>query len=312
MNAEKDFVEGVGMLASEVIILGESCDQAMLNSGTFGAQYDAQVGNVELVESGRVDGKFAGKFAGNSRFAIFGMGPYSGGEMVSFSLWFKTNDSNNEMIMVHYGAGKVGSKDHLTVTLAKGFPVVYFRPENQLEPGGGTDLADGEWHQIVISMPKKSVQMAGVRMYIDGERVKTSMRNGKSENVFFTTRGSLSLGGFGYQNDKGISFIGEHYPFMTTFQGLMDDFRVVARPFVLKLFDVFNGKECLKNDESSYKLVDINKFRQCERKCKRNTSCQGYELNEANTTCYHFNKYPSVVQSNEETTRCVLKVMTLE
>jgi len=132
------------------------------------------------------------------------------------------------------------------------------------------------------------------------------------ENVFFTTRGNLSLGGFGYQNDKGISFIGEHYPFMTTFQGLMDDFRVVARPFVLKLFDVFNGKECLKNDESSYKLVDINKFRQCERKCKRNTSCQGYELNKANTTCYHFNKYPSVVQSNEETTRCVLKVTTLE
>ena len=87
LNAGKDFVKGVGMLASEVIIRGESCDQAMLNNGTFGAQYDAQVGNIELVESGRVDGKFAGNFTENSRFAIFGVGPYSGGEMVSFSLF---------------------------------------------------------------------------------------------------------------------------------------------------------------------------------------------------------------------------------
>ena len=136
--------------------------------------------------------------------------------MVSFSLWFKTNNSTIEMIMFRYGAsgGARGSKDHLTVTLAKGVPVVYFRPEYQLEPdGNGTDLADGEWHQIAISMPKKSVQMAFVRMYIDGERVKTSMRNGKSENVFFTTRGNLSLGGFGYQGN----YFDETYPLMTTF-----------------------------------------------------------------------------------------------
>ena len=51
---------------------------------------------------------------------------------------------------------------HFTVTLAKGVPVVYFGPEYQLEPAvnGGIDLADGEWHQIGISMPEKSVEMA--------------------------------------------------------------------------------------------------------------------------------------------------------
>ena len=311
LNADKDFVKGDGLLASEVTIRGESCDQAMLNNGTFGAQYDAQVGNVTLVESGRVDGKFAGNFTENSRFAIFGVGPYSGGEMVSFSLWFKTNESTNEMIMFHYGAsgGARGSKDHLTVTLAKGVPVVYFRPEYQLEPdGNGTDLADGEWHQIAISMPKKSVQMAFVRMYIDGERVKTSMRNGKSENVFFTTRGNLSLGGFGYQGN----YFDETYPLMTTFQGLMDDFRVVARPFASKRFENFKGNECSKNDESTHHLVEMNKLRECKTKCKQNKSCQGYELNRGNKTCYHFNEQPSIVPSNEEHIKCGLKVMTLK
>ena len=138
--------------------------------------------------------------------------------MVSFSLWFKTNNSTIEMIMFRYGAsgGARGSKDHLTVTLAKGVPVVYFHPEYQLEPDGdGNNLADGERHQIAILMPKeKSVQMAFVRMYIDGERVKASMRNGKSKNVFFTTRGNLSLvGGFGYQGN----YFDETYPLMTTF-----------------------------------------------------------------------------------------------
>jgi hypothetical protein len=311
LDAGKKFVKGDGLLASEVTIRGESCDQAMLNNGTFGAQYDAQVGNVELVESGRVDGKFAGNFTESSRFAIYGVGPYSGGEMVSFSLWFKTNDSTNEMIMFHYGSsgGAEGSKDHLTVTLAKGVPVVYFRPECQLEPNGdGADLADGEWHQIALSMPKKSVQMAGFRMYIDGERVKTSMRNGKSENVFFTTRGNLSLGGFGYQ---GNSF-DEYYPFMTTFNGLMDDFRVVARPFAIKYFDTYNGNECSKDDESTYELFEMNRFGQCQRNCKRNKSCQGYELNKGNKTCYHFNEHPSIVPSNEENVRCALKETTFE
>ena len=193
LDAGKDFVKGDGLLAIEGTIRGESCDQAMLNNGTFGAQYDAQVGNVALVESGRVDGKCAGRFTENSRSAIFGVGPYSGGEMVSCSLWFKTNDSTNEMIMFHYrtSSGAKGSKYHVTVTLAKGVALVYFCPECQLEPDGdGTDLADGEWHHIAISMPKeKSVQMTFVRMYIDGERVKTSMRNGKSENVFLQTQG---------------------------------------------------------------------------------------------------------------------------
>ena len=97
------------------------------------------------------------------------------------------------MIMFHYrtSSGAKGSKYHVTVTLAKGVALVYFCPECQLEPDGdGTDLADGEWHHIAISMPKeKSVQMTFVRMYIDGERVKTSMRNGKSENVFLQTQG---------------------------------------------------------------------------------------------------------------------------
>ena len=37
LNAEKDFVESVGMLASKMIVQSESYDQAILNSGAFGA-----------------------------------------------------------------------------------------------------------------------------------------------------------------------------------------------------------------------------------------------------------------------------------
>ena len=134
------------------------------------------------------------------------------------------------------------------------------------------------------------------------------MRNGKSKNVFFTTRGNLSLGGFGYQGN----YFDETYPLMTTFQGLMDDFRVVARPFASKRFENFKGNECSKNDESTHQLVEMNKLWQCKTKCKHNKSCQGYELNRGNKTCYHFNAQPSNVPSNEVHLKCALKVMTLK
>ena len=51
-------------------IRGINCTKSILNIGTFGAQYDAQVENVSLV-GGRNGGR-AGYFYGESRMAIFG------------------------------------------------------------------------------------------------------------------------------------------------------------------------------------------------------------------------------------------------
>ena len=55
----------------------------------------------------------------------------------------------------------------------------------------------------------------------------------------------MTLGGFGYQ---GSSF-GEYYPFMTTFQGLVDDSccgETIYYWFFLYTTCTYNGSECLK------------------------------------------------------------------
>ena len=90
--------------ATKVDVNGVVCEDSMLNSGAFGAQYDAQLGNVNLV-SGRKSGDLAGRFRKNSRFAIYGMGPFGAGEIVSLSLWFKTSNDAQETVLVHYGNG---------------------------------------------------------------------------------------------------------------------------------------------------------------------------------------------------------------
>lgn len=57
-------------MITEIEIRGKLCNESMLNKGSFGAQYDAQVGNIGLVPG--INGSLAGYFDGNGRMAMIG------------------------------------------------------------------------------------------------------------------------------------------------------------------------------------------------------------------------------------------------
>ena len=82
---------------SEVDIEGVTCDRSFANLGSYGRNYDAQNGNIELAANGP-RGK-AGVFNPKSQMAIYGAGPHAHGNMVSYALWMKTT-SKEYMVLV--------------------------------------------------------------------------------------------------------------------------------------------------------------------------------------------------------------------
>ena len=98
-------------------------------------------------------------FTDNTRVAVSGIGPNTGGEIISISLFFKTTETN-EMVLVHYGGwfGRGEKKDIFMLTLKQGRPCVRYRSnkKNFVTSKNQLTLNDGKWHQIVISMPYKS------------------------------------------------------------------------------------------------------------------------------------------------------------
>lgn len=219
------------IMAKNVHIGGIICKKSMLNTGILGAQYDAQIGHLRLRNSTRSGGGFAGRFFKNSRFVIYGMGPFSGGEIMSLSMWIKPSlraARRREMVLFHYGnTGKPtrSSKDRLTLTIAKGVPVIYFRPNLQFE-AMGVDVADGDWHHIAISMPSKSCLASQFELIVDGIKVDTLSRHANDDHVFFHTDGRISIGGLGYMSNN----FSEVYPYLEEFRGWIDEFRLVGRP----------------------------------------------------------------------------------
>jgi hypothetical protein len=214
----------------------------MMNSGSLDSQYDAQVANLKIVPSKRnhleggsnTDAGYAALFRFQSRFSIFGVGPLSAGDIVSFSMWIKPRRKagrTREMVLFHYGnvARPKGrsSKLRLTLTIKRGVPVLYFRPDLEFK-ALGTNIADGEWHHIAVSMPSKSCLASEVEVFVDGAKVETVSRtHGVDDRVFFVTDGRISLGGLGYSSEKFSAV----YPSIEPFRGWMDDFRLMNRPF---------------------------------------------------------------------------------
>ena len=86
-------------MANSIDINGVTCRDSLENKGTFGKQYDAQLGNVQLVQ-GRPGstGRTSARFSSDSRLAICGTGPLSGGHIMSVSLWLKTDHGTEEMV----------------------------------------------------------------------------------------------------------------------------------------------------------------------------------------------------------------------
>jgi len=212
------------LIGSRITIRGIKSKYSLPNKGSFDQPYDAQVANVKL---NSFRGRSFGVFTNRSRLAIYGMGPHSGGSVISYALWIRTHKTS-EMILVNYGHSFTGksTKSSYTLTLQDGTPMLYISPTAILRPKMKYDLNDGDWHHIAVSMPRKSCALSEVIMYVDGKTIETSADGfGYDNEIFFTTSGRLSIGGFGYSHES----YEENYPHLSPYIGRMDEVYVWAR-----------------------------------------------------------------------------------
>ncbi len=273
------------IMATDVKIRDKICRHSMSNKGEFGAQYDAQVTNISLTK-GRNERGYAGLFNEDSRFAIYGSGPYSGGEIISFGLWIMTTHSA-KMVLVHH-ANYWGSYvtnlhpvyDHFTLSLENGNVVINTQPDIQWRSQSAQNLADGQWHHIAVSMPRKSSLVSELDVYVDGIRTTSYWVDG-DRPIFETIAGRMSLGGFGYSN-SGF----EHaYPGMGPYTGAMDDFRLFARPLNMRKdfpslvkFKGIPNTSCKKSNLEEGQYVVTANHKRCSQKCRKRAWCLGFEM----------------------------------
>lgn len=210
------------LVGTRITIRGATTKFSLPNQGSFDQPYDAQVANVNLR---RTKTRSFGMFTKSSRLAIYGMGPHSGGSMISYSLWIKTKNAS-EMILIHYGHNFSGrsSKNIYTLTLQNGNPMLYISRTAILQPKMKYDLNDGNWHHIAVSMPRKSCNLSEVMMFVDGKAINT-ITDKNEANIFFVTSGRLSIGGFGYSHNS----YEENFPHLSPFIGRLDEFYAWGR-----------------------------------------------------------------------------------
>lgn len=219
------------LIAQKIEIDGINCTESFINHGSFGSQYDAQVHNVQLVEGMGIQQGRAGKFYPTSRFAIFGTGPFSGGEIFSLSLWIKTDKSNEEQILVYYGAlwsSLYEKKDYFMFSLDHGIPRIYRNSDASRKVVGTSSIADGQWHNLVVTMPRKSCLFSDFKIYVDGYKVNATYTSPDitDENIFFMTPGRMNVGGLGY---SALSVLYESNFTKVPFEGYMDDLSLWSR-----------------------------------------------------------------------------------
>ena len=100
---------------------------------------------------------------------------------------------------------------------------------------GSPSLADGAWHHVALSMPKKSCLMSEFQLYVDGSIIDAAFVGDKNQgenHVFFTTSGQLNFAGFGYTGNR----LRDGFPTKGPFIGELDNIGIWARP--LSGFDV--------------------------------------------------------------------------
>ena len=283
----------------------------------FIEQYDAQVANLSLERNTSILGPSSGIFTNDTRVAIYSMGPYMGGEIISFSLFFKTSESGDQILFFYGNAFGVSSKkDIFFFSLSDGHPRLHFekRLQRKVTPKATQSLNDGQWHQIAVSMPHKSCLRSEIQMFIDGKNVKLKV-TGEDQYVFVITSGKLSLGGFGYSNHK----FDRTFPRMKPFVGMMDNVWVWANPISAnmlrsaskKKFINYQGHNCQPGAPRKYKRKKTKT--KCRKLCEQSPSCWGYELKGKvgnKYKCYHQYEHPIPIVTNETAIRdmCVSAV----
>ena len=208
---------------SEVNIDGVSCDRSFRNQGAFGRNYDAQNGNIELAEGPR--GK-AGVFNPNSQMAIYGAGPHSYGNVVSYALWMKTT-SEEDMVLINTGRGGM-YRGLFNLNLNDAKPELLMADDVRLS-AKSQKLNDGKWHHIAMSMPRKDCKLSEVQFYVDGQPVESEVV-GKENPINVSMVNKVSVGGGGHENGRSSygKFMQAKFG-VKPFVGSLDEVSVWAR-----------------------------------------------------------------------------------
>jgi len=285
---------------------------AIWNQGSFGKQYDAAVGNVEIVQ-GNVTGN-AGYFNSSSQMGVYSFGPHRGGGIISYSILFRTSQKA-EVILIHFGQSwEINSdknKNIFSLTLDHGTPKLYASQSSILQPNmDGNTLNDGGWHQVAVSMPYRSSPLSKVKFYLDGILTQTSVRN--DVNLFFFKYGRVSIGSLGFSSTTVSDF-----PTWKSFHGYINDVIVWGRTITpsqlrncpkLRLHRIKNSwcnRKIIKGMKTEI-IAGLENVKICKNRCKENALCLGVEftkLNKSsqNTTCILFkNMRPRLMGNNEK------------
>jgi len=229
---------------------------------------------------------------------------HSGGDIISYALWFSTEvntvEMDSEMILIHFGNTFIPQdhKDMFTLTLRGGTPILYARAGSELSPVEIYNLGDTKWNHVAISMPKQSCRLSEVVMYINGKIVKTiGPKHEQDKHIFFNTSGRLSLGGFGLSS---LAY-DERFPRLSPFLGRIDEFYMWGKsltPYdvavsMQKGFNYKTGRKCIKK----WGTRQLN-LKKCIINCSYDPDCWGFAIRTNNTNdidkCIHYKKRPRI------------------
>lgn len=207
-----------GRKGDQRVLRGVPCQELLLNRGVFGNNYNALTANVELTDG--VNG-LAGKFGKDSRMGVFGMGPLHGNRTVSYALWIKT-DSSKRQILINTGSiwGRQ-INEFFNLHLNDGVPEVMISNKQWIS-AEGTQLNDGKWHHIAVSMPSDGCLLSEVEVHVDGIKRETRV-TGPDTPLFFNQAVRLGIGGLNFSRAAFDSLPVE--PFV----GEMDDVIIWTR-----------------------------------------------------------------------------------
>ena len=140
----------------------------------------------------------------------------------------------------------------MTLILSDGIPEVYINHNHKLKADTGR-IADGNWHHIAVSIPKKSCTLSEIDIVVDKKAV-TTVRTGKYMNIFEHIHGRMVIGGF------GSTTVRKYLKSRTgTLQGLkIYYFSLFAKPIPkTNRFKTKRDYECIKveGDEPNLKIM---------------------------------------------------------
>jgi hypothetical protein len=215
--------QGGNPFKSEVNIEGVTCDRSFPNRGAFGRNYDAQNGNIALTKGPR--GK-AGVFNPKSQMAVYGAGPHSYGNVVSYALWVKTT-SEDDMVLINTGRGRL-QRGLMNLNLRDAKPELLMADDMRLF-ARSQKLNDGKWHHIAASMPRKDCKLSEVQFYVDGQPVESEVI-GKDNPINVNMVNKISVGGGGHENGRSSygKFMEANFG-VKPFEGALDEVSVWAR-----------------------------------------------------------------------------------